>query len=136
MKIQSKFFALAALVLATASFSGCASDPKATDASGTPDATTEKGEKKYRYEDAPADSGTDKAAKKKKDDTYTLINCTNGIENRTLSIAVDETGCKLMYEKNEKIDVAAESANGTSHCMNAREKIRKRLVAAGWKCIQ
>jgi hypothetical protein len=134
MKTPSKIFALAALAL-TASLVGCASDPNSK-ATPVDDGKAEKGEKKYRYEDAPADSGTDKTAKKKKDDAYTLVNCTNGIENRTLSIAVDETGCKLMYEKNEKIDVAAESVNGTSHCMNAREKIRKRLVAAGWKCIQ
>jgi hypothetical protein len=135
MKMQS----IAALFLTALSFAGCASDSKTGDATSpaTTDAKATDGEKKYRYEDAANDLKSEdaKAAKAKKD-IYTLVNCTNGIENRTLSIAVDEQGCKLMYEKNEKINVAAESANGTEHCMSAREKIRKRLVTAGWKCIQ
>jgi hypothetical protein len=134
MKTQS----IAALFLIALSLAGCASDPKSADsAPAAADGKTASAEKQYRYEDAANDLKSEdaKTAKAKKD-IYTLVNCTNGIENRTLSIAVDEQGCKLMYEKHEKINVAAESANGTEHCMNAREKIRKRLVTAGWKCIQ
>lgn len=67
-------------------------------------------------------------------DVGALITCANATETRTLSIAPKEGGCELMYEKNEKLNVAASSANGTAHCEKALDKIRNALKSAGWKC--
>ncbi len=68
------------------------------------------------------------------EDVGALITCSSATETRTLSIAPKDGGCELMYEKNGKLDVAASSELGTSHCEKSRAKIRDRLKAAGWKC--
>ncbi len=67
-------------------------------------------------------------------DVGALITCANATETRTLSIAPKDGGCELMYEKNEKLNVVASSANGTAHCEKALDKIRNTLKSAGWKC--
>lgn len=89
----------------------------------------------------PAGPTTEEAAPSKKsvkDDPYALITCASGMETRTLAIASkEEGGCELRYEKNEKVTtIPAYSAHSVTHCVNAREKIKKTLTDAGWKCVQ
>lgn len=89
----------------------------------------------------PAGPSIEEAAPRKKavqDDPYALITCASRMETRTLAIASkEEGGCELRYEKNERTTtIPAYSAHSVTHCVNAREKIKKTLTDAGWKCVQ
>jgi hypothetical protein len=87
-----------------------------------------------RFSDTLKNMDGDK--KREKADPYALITCSNADEVRTLAVATKEGGCEVVYEKNGKLNVPAYTAHGTQHCFNSREKIKDRLVSAGWKCQQ
>lgn len=145
MKTTQKNPALLLSLIFGLGLTSCASNPKSLPdppqgTAATADKTT--GDKKGsaaggatapRFSDTLRDSG-DK--KREKADPYALITCSNADEVRTLAVASKEGGCEVVYEKHGKLNVPAYTAHGTQHCFNSREKIKDRLVAAGWKCQQ
>lgn len=77
------------------------------------------------------------AEEKRKPDEYGLVTCSTATENRTLAIATkEEGGCELHYEKYGKDKVISWSSISVTPCLNSRNKVRKELEAAGWKCFQ
>lgn len=74
---------------------------------------------------------------KRESDPYGLVTCSTPTENRTLAIATkEEGGCDLHYEKYGKDKIISWSSSSVTPCMNSRDKVRKELEAAGWKCFQ
>lgn len=74
---------------------------------------------------------------KRQSDPYGLVTCSTATENRTLAIATkDEGGCDLHYEKYGKDKIISWSSSSVTPCMNSRDKVRKELENAGWKCFQ
>ncbi len=142
----------------TLGLAGCASNPKSlpdppavggstdrasskvSDKKSSDKKSVDRGATETRAAEAPRFSDTlkdmDGDRKREKADPYALMTCSNAEEVRTISVASKEGGCEVVYEKHGKLNVPAYTAHGTQHCFNAREKIKDRLVAAGWKCQQ
>lgn len=60
--------------------------------------------------------------------------CETKGDSRTLEIRAKEKGCELAYTKGGTENVVASSQNGKAHCTATLEKIKGRLVEAGFTC--
>lgn len=64
----------------------------------------------------------------------TKVECKNKGETRTLEVRGKDKGCETAYTKGGAENVVGSSQNGTSHCEGIMNKIKDKLVAAGYTC--
>jgi outer membrane lipoprotein-sorting protein len=62
------------------------------------------------------------------------VKCKNGTDERTLTVSKTESGCELTYVKFGTSSVLASSANGSTHCEQVLERVKKNLEAASFSC--
>lgn len=60
--------------------------------------------------------------------------CESKGDARTLEVRAKEKGCELGYTKGGQETIVATSQNGKAHCAATLNKIKERLVAAGFSC--
>ena len=64
------------------------------------------------------------------------MTCTRGEEKRLLEVeGIQPKGCKLWYSRYETRSSVASSILGNAYCDQVREKIRTKLVDAGFECM-
>jgi len=114
--IGMKYFAVLATSVFTVAMVGCSSAKKQTAATPAPAPVT-----------APA------AQTKTASDSQKL-SCTKGSDTRVLEVVSKDKGCVLNYTKAGKETAAASSSHSVEHCEKSKDKISKKLVAAGYQC--
>lgn len=62
------------------------------------------------------------------------VECSHKADNRVLEVRNKDKGCELAYTKNGQEAVVSTSKNGRKHCEDSLEKIKGKLVAAGFTC--
>lgn len=113
-----------AALLAFAFLSACSSKSKSPPASA-PAATQ------------AADKNSKDAARKPKTPAMTAetVTCVNEKDSRTIAVASEATkSCSVTYTKFGTAENIASSTQGTDHCKNVSDRIRKNLEAAGFTC--
>lgn len=60
--------------------------------------------------------------------------CSSGNDERVLSIAAVDTGCKLDYTKAGSTSTLATQKNGQTKCEEVRDAVKAKLEGAGYKC--
>jgi hypothetical protein len=116
MDTNMKYVAL----IATMALIACASSKKNTSTAATTPVAA-----------APAAATASPA---KQDKGASLMSCTRGEDTRLLQVALKDKGCVLDYTKAGKEAAVASSSKGTEHCDKSKEKIAKKLEAAGFAC--
>lgn len=113
-----KYFAVLATSVLTVAMVGCSSAKKQTAATPTP---------------APAPVTAPAAQTKTASDSQKL-SCTKGSDTRVLEVVSKDKGCVLNYTKAGKETAAASSSHSVEHCEKSKDKISKKLIAAGYQC--
>ena len=122
-----------AIVMASAAFLivGCKSKDKMEDHKTTPTtAQSVKSDAKAAVKDAKK-AVKDAAASAT---SSTKVECKNKGETRTLEVRGKDKGCETAYTKSGAENVVGSSQNGTSHCEGIMNKIKDKLIAAGYTC--
>lgn len=125
----------AAAVLAMA---GCKSKDKKEETMKAPPAAAAAHSGKTEAKDAKAAKGA-KAAPAKTEAAATTatagkVECKLKNETRTLEVRSKDKGCETAYTKGGQENVVGSSQNGTAHCEGILNKIKDKLVAAGYTC--
>lgn len=124
-----------AIVMATAAFLivGCKSKDKKMEetsrSAATPATTVKSPETKAAVKDAKK-----AVAASTSSDSSTKVECKNGGETRTLEVRGKDKGCETAYTKAGAENVVGSSQNGTTHCEGIMNKIKDKLVSAGYTC--
>jgi hypothetical protein len=117
------------LSIAVISAIGCANAQKDSSSSASSDKSTKSDSKQSAKSDSKSDNGAAKAT------AAGEITCKKKEESRTLRLeALQPKGCNLWYSKHGDKDPMATSKSSAEHCEKVRDKIRKNLETAGYKC--
>jgi hypothetical protein len=100
--------------------SGCSTAAKAPEPAASPVASPTAA--------APA------AAKKTEAAADAAIHCQQGKDSRTLQIVERKPGCALEYTRDQSKKEIASSTKARTHCEEVRDRMKKNLEAAGFKC--
>ncbi len=64
----------------------------------------------------------------------TKVECKMKGETRLLEVRSKDKGCEIAYTKAGQENVVGSSMNGTTHCQGISDRIKEKLVAAGYTC--
>lgn len=62
------------------------------------------------------------------------VTCTSGSDSRILKINDVDGGCSLDYTKSGATTAIATQKKGTTKCEEVRDRIKEKLVTAGFQC--
>ena len=120
------FFVLVALA-------GCSTAEKQTQAS-PPALSVEKASAQQPTKDSAAKPKAS-AAKESSQASAESESCISGTDKRLLEISKTEKGgCELNYSKNGQASKVAGQIAGSQKCEEVKEKIKSKLVGAGFTC--
>jgi hypothetical protein len=62
------------------------------------------------------------------------LTCSKGKVSRVLEVVKTHGGCAFNYTKDGKTESVATSPYGRHHCVHSQEKLRDKLIKAGFIC--
>lgn len=143
MKNSTIQFTIASILIGALSLAGCSSNAKKT-AEATPTdkqtATTTEIKATETAKTEPTVTKAKKSTESKAKSTNTsssaegLLTCKSGADQRTIAVNPVNSGCEVVYTKQDQANTIATAANDTTYCETVKNKVKTNLESSGYKC--
>jgi len=149
MKTSTIQFTIATILIGTLSLAGCSSNAKKTETAPAEKKQTAMTTEPKATETAKTEPTVTKATKittaKKSPESKPqasstpisaegLLTCKAGADQRTIAINPVNSGCEVVYTKQDQANTIATAANDTTYCETVKNKVKTNLENSGYKC--